>query len=265
MKKTYRYFLCFLILQFVIFIILIIAYQIPMYFLIAISLCILTCTLIVFLSSQAQNYDKMKKLNSLHRRNQKMQETYYQDLKNSEATIAKIKQDINHKIKHFQLQHNDDTLIKEYQYLCTIDYCNNSIIDAILYNKLSLAKNSHITTSIDIQVPTQINLNPIDIISIYTNLLDNAIEACILCPEEKRYIEIHSYVLQQNLMVTIKNSKHPDIILNLKNNKSNKQGDHGLGLHIIEQICTKYQGSFDIQDRITEVEMSVLLAIPDDK
>lgn len=265
MKKTYRYFLCFLILQFVIFIILIIGYQIPMYFLIAISLCILTCILIIFLSGQVQNYDKMKKLNSLHRRNQKMQETYYQDLKNSEATIAKIKQDINHKIKHFQLQHNDETLIKEYQYLCTIDYCNNSIIDAILYNKSLLANNSHIVTSINVQVPNQINLNPIDIISLYTNLLDNAIEGCILCPQEQRYIEVHSYVFQQNLMITVKNSKHPDIILHHKNNKSYKQGDHGLGLHIIEQICIKYQGSFDIKDKITEVEMTVVLAIPDDK
>ena len=60
------------------------------------------------------------------------------------------------------------TLIDEYSFLYQIDYRSNKIINAIIYNKLMLAKSHHIKTSLQVIVPDQIQIKPTDIMSVYT-------------------------------------------------------------------------------------------------
>lgn len=120
-----------------------------------------------------------------------------------------------------------------------INYCNNSYINAILYNKKSLAKQFNIIINHNIKLPEKDDLDIIDLPTIVFNILDNAIEACkyTYCPQiylnikyNDRYISIY----QKNT--------------NDKKNNEEIRGLHGYGLTIIEEIVKKYDGTCHWQD-----------------
>lgn len=190
--------------------------------------------------------------------------------------INKARDEIHKKINsysHIDLQNEDEArefakqLMQEYNFLYQTDYCSNKIIDAILYNKLTLAKKYDIQTSVQVIVPQQINISPIDIMSIYTNLLDNAIEACLKLDKEKRFIDISSMVKSNYLIIKIINSKSTHIHIDTNHMETSKpdKDNHGLGNQIIKKTCQANNGLFKIVDNGHTLEAYATLQINKEK
>ncbi|MDD3049303.1 MAG: ATP-binding protein [Bacilli bacterium] len=154
-------------------------------------------------------------------------------------------------------------LLEKYSSLYYYDYCNNKIVDSILCNKVMYAKGNHIKMNVHVILPEQINMDDIDLVSLFTNLIDNAIEATLKIEETKRLIEIESQIHNHYLIIKIKNSKSSELTINSKNNKSTKKDfkNHGLGLQIIQSICTRHHGHLDINDYNDTVEIIVTLQL----
>lgn len=141
-------------------------------------------------------------------------------------------------------------ILKEYESLYTFDYCQNKVIDAILYNKVLLAKSYNIHTVVQVIVPEKLAIKNIDLMFLFTNLLDNAIEACVKLPIKKRYIEIEAMIKTNYLIVKVKNSK--DVLVNVDKNSQSSKNDkekHGLGLQIIKICCKENKGTFTLIDK----------------
>lgn len=115
----------------------------------------------------------------------------------------------------------------------TVYYCNNSYVNAILYNKKLLASQFNISINYDIQLPENNDLEIIDLPAILFNILDNGINAC-------------KKINQSQIDLMIKyNNKY--ISIYQKNNNSDpfenkEQNLHGYGLKIVEEIVDKYDG-----------------------
>jgi sensor histidine kinase YesM len=127
------------------------------------------------------------------------------------------------------------------------DFTDNRMLNIILNDKLRLAEQKNITFTCTID--NNINLDfmdNIDLTTIFANLLDNAMEACIKIPNDKN-IMVYVGAFNNLIVITIKNSMKdiPEYIgIDMKSSKKNHRG---YGLNNVNKVIDKYNGDFDIQ------------------
>lgn len=119
----------------------------------------------------------------------------------------------------------------------------NKMTDVILNSKISLAKSRNITVRADAHVPVSLTTSEIDLCIIMGNLFDNAIEACMQLPEEKRLIRIYMDMKNTQLYLSITNTTAQK--KQRKENgrfRTNKGYGHGYGLVRVDTIVERNQG-----------------------
>ena len=123
----------------------------------------------------------------------------------------------------------------------------NSVIDAILSGKKATCDNSGIAFNCSLDDLSSIYIDILDISSVLSNLLGNAIEAAI--NSENPSIEIKIVILNNYLNIYVKNSfastpqedSSGSILLTTKKDQPEL---HGYGTQIIKEIAEKYSGNF---------------------
>ena len=139
-------------------------------------------------------------------------------------------------------------------------YCQNNLLQAILEGKRLRAEQEHIQVSYEILLPEKISINTTDLSSIFFNLLDNAIEACSSSGNPDPEIRLSANISNGFLTIYMHNTKNPLQSFTHKTTKS-EPGSHGYGLSIIEDICQKYNGSYQWIDHNNTFDSIVLLQI----
>lgn len=180
----------------------------------------------------------------------------------SQLEISNLQYDELHKIRHDIKNQMSilSELVKNKQYdelnkyfadlnelvHISIDYidCGNMVVNAVLNMELSKAKARNLTINYGILVPNELSqIQPQDLTSLVTNLLDNAIEYSINNNIDTP-IEFSLNYRNNCLLVKCKNKlsdKDINSKLNLKSHKSEIL-KHGYGTKIITSICRKYNG-----------------------
>lgn len=164
--------------------------------------------------------------------------------------ITSIQEELAADFKHKKESSKITDLRKKYAGLLNIGYSKNKIIDAILFHKFLIAEHYQIHYEAIMYVPENITIEPVHIMCLFGNLLDNAIEACRQLPQEQRWLRIEAEVKANYLVVTCENSKSPAYQVEVEGMKSTKQDaqEHGFGLAQMKRICEEQEGFFDIQD-----------------
>lgn len=122
-------------------------------------------------------------------------------------------------------------------------YCQNNLLQAILEGKRLRAEQNHIQVSYEILLPEELSVDTADLSSVFFNLLDNAIEACNTSGNPNPEIRLSANISNGFLTVYMHNTKNQAQIFTHQTTKSNS-GIHGYGLSIIEDICQRYNGSY---------------------
>ncbi len=137
----------------------------------------------------------------------------------------------------------------------------NKLIDIILNDKYSEATMQEIDFDIKAIASPRVNIDNVDLSSILFNTIDNAIEACLNCSEDNRYINLELYpdgnflcYKIRNSYNSIKNNSHKKIYFNKKEYISS-----GYGLSIIEDIVSKYDGYMDVKKDDKEYSVTIVL------
>ena len=138
-------------------------------------------------------------------------------------------------------------------------YCNNPLVNAVLWQKQQAAEKSGIAFSTDIEQSEDFPVDRIDICSLMVNLTDNALRECESC--EKPFVEIAVSRKINMLFISVKNS-----CTTLKSGKTRKlattkSGDHGYGMEIINKIAEKYNGEFALTAENGVASASVMLEV----
>ena len=89
-------------------------------------------------------------------------------------------------------------------------------------------------------------------------ILDNAIEACSSSGFDKPHLSLSLTTSKGFLSILVRNSKNPLEVFDHNTTKENTFY-HGLGLSIIEDICRKYDGSWQWNDCENTFESIILL------
>lgn len=136
-------------------------------------------------------------------------------------------------------------------------------IDSIINYKLQFAEQDKINIKTQISIPSEINIEITDIITVLGNLLDNALKAVKLLSDNQRYINIKISYTQGRLVIRIKNPYFDKI--KLENNQiisTQKDSNiHGYGLRNVNKIADKYNGIMitDYKNHIFTVDVLLYL------
>jgi sensor histidine kinase regulating citrate/malate metabolism len=133
-----------------------------------------------------------------------------------------------------QLDHhlmNVDALVKT----------GNISLDAILSAKIAQAKAMGIAVTVCATVPEGLLISDLELSIVVGNLLDNAIEACVLSSKE-RFIRIYMTMKGRMLYFSMLNSAGKKKEKTGSLFSSHKKGFHGFGLRRAESILTERGG-----------------------
>lgn len=125
----------------------------------------------------------------------------------------------------------------------TVVKTGNPMADAILNSKISLARSRNIPTQVDAHIPVKMKMSELDLCCIIGNLFDNAMEASMALPEEKRMIRVYMDMKGTQLYISFTNFTAVKKLSKVgKGFKTSKGEGHGFGLVRIDDIVSRYDG-----------------------
>lgn len=134
----------------------------------------------------------------------------------------------------------------------------NYIADSILSDKAQECKDKGISFKFTGVIPEK-NLNPLELCTILSNSLENAIEACVKVSESSPQIRMASDFKNNYWYVKIVNTSDSDIEIKNNNILTTKSDslNHGFGLQNIKDVVNKHKGEF----RIAQIDGEFTLEI----
>lgn len=190
------------------------------------------------------------------------QTRYYEEKMRDEERIKEIYHDMKNHLLLLEEEWGEknstgiENLRKEMAQYENYYRTGNKFVDIILKDKLTKATEYGIHIEDLVELIDIDFIEPLDLSTVFGNLLDNAIEACRLIEEpEKRQISISSKRERNLLIISIKNNR---VCGNIKN--APKKVIHGYGLTNVTAAVHKYGGEIDIMEE--EQEFAVNIVIP---
>lgn len=180
-------------------------------------------------------------------------ETHYQEVENMYRQTRGWRHDYRNHIQTMKAYaaQGDLEAIRKYLDMLDVDLntvdtvvkTGNSMADAILNSKISLAKARNIPVRVDAHIPVQLKMSELDLCCIIGNLFDNAIEASMKLPEEERLIRVYMDMKGTQLYISFTNftaggklSKAGKVF------RTSKGEGHGFGLVRIDAIVERLEG-----------------------
>lgn len=180
-------------------------------------------------------------------------ETHYREVENMYRQIRGWRHDYRNHIQMMKVlaANGDMDALKAYldeldtdlNTVDTVVKTGNPMADAILNSKISLARSRNIPTQVDAHIPVKLKMSELDLCCIIGNLFDNAMEASMALPEEKRMIRVYMDMKGTQLYISFTNftaAKKLDKVG--KGFKTSKGEGHGFGLVRIDDIVSRCDG-----------------------
>ncbi|SDB04248.1 sensor histidine kinase [Butyrivibrio sp. INlla16] len=141
----------------------------------------------------------------------------------------------------------------------------NPVTDVVINEAASQAEKLGCSFDCDFSFPVEKNISAMDMAIVLNNLLDNALEAVVVIPEEDRFIKISGTSKDNFYLVKTENSYDGKVIRGADNSIVSKKKDasksdkHGIGLKSVMQISDKYLGVMDVKTENKVFEVKVML------
>lgn len=197
--------------------------------------------LFILIISQFAHMKKTMEVNEKLKRIVQESNEQYQEVIEVNKSLRNIRHDIN----------KQRTVVNSISQDESVDIVTGiPVIDRILYIKGKEINNKGIEFKVDAERLSDMNIGDGAIISIFTNILDNAIEACESI--DKPWIKCNiRNDFEHKLHMIVENSKSEEIKIdesNIVTSKTEKEL-HGYGLSIIKELIKRNQGTISIEDK----------------
>lgn len=180
-------------------------------------------------------------------------ETHYREVENMYRQIRGWRHDYRNHIQMMKVlaANGDMDALKAYldeldtdlNTVDTVVKTGNPMADAILNSKISLARSRNIPTQVDAHIPVKLKMSELDLCCIIGNLFDNAMEASMALPEEKRMIRVYMDMKGTQLYISFTNFTAVKKLSKVgKGFRTSKGEGHGFGLVRIDDIVSRYDG-----------------------
>lgn len=180
-------------------------------------------------------------------------ETHYREVENMYRQIRGWRHDYRNHIQMMKVlaANGDMDALKAYldeldtdlNTVDTVVKTGNPMADAILNSKISLARSRNIPTQVDAHIPVKLKMSELDLCCIIGNLFDNAMEASMALPEEKRMIRVYMDMKGTQLYISFTNFTAAKKLSKVgKGFRTSKGEGHGFGLVRVDDIVSRYDG-----------------------
>ncbi|MDE6108022.1 MAG: GHKL domain-containing protein [Oscillospiraceae bacterium] len=180
-------------------------------------------------------------------------DTHYQEVENMYRQVRGWRHDYRNHIQVMKayaakgdmeaIQKYLDMLDTDLNTVDTVVKTGNSMADAILNSKISLARSRNIPVKVDAHIPVQLKMSELDLCCILGNLFDNAIEASMKLPEEERLIRVYMDMKGTQLYISFTNFTAGGKLQKAgKGFRTSKGEGHGFGLVRIDAIVERLEG-----------------------
>ena len=197
---------------------------------------------------------------------QKLQFENYAEQREKYSTAMSVIHDVNKHITMIEDLYRENQREEALSYtrqisdmlkpLAPVRFVNSPILNCLLSDKLKNAKLSEIEMVIDISPMADVSfMEPVDITTLFGNLLDNAIAACKKCESGRRirfYLQEHN----QMLLIEVENAVPRPVPLR---DGYIVQNQRGIGLLNIQKCVDTYRGSITYENKEKTFLCRVLL------
>lgn len=200
---------------------------------------------------------------------------YFKDYKHKQKDLVKFRHDFNSHMILIQDMMTKGEYEKAHRYFSdlTKDFApkktlpqnmltGNEILDILLQARFDLIYNNQIRILCNEPLTKLKFLNEVDCCILFSNLIDNAIEANLKFSGE-RYITISQKQTASSLYLKITNPSHEKALMVDNQFVSQKEGEyHGIGMQNIVGIINKYKGSYVITEENHTFCIQIIFPFP---
>ena len=227
----------------------------------------ITVTIYIVIEMKKENEERIKEKQAYNRLETK--NDYYEKVEESQNQIRRLYHDMNNHLYNIQMMNKSSedasdyivSLQNELKEARKTRVSGNSLFDIIVDEKMNICKNKGIEFDIDVDSKNTGFIKNMDMSSILSNILDNAIEACDKMTSNKKYIKLTSMWADDMFVIICENSKENEIkkigdrFITDKLNKS----EHGIGIKSVEKSVKNYDGNMMIfcDDSLFKVKIMI--------
>lgn len=217
--------------------------------------------------------NKIQSQNEIIKNKLDMQYSHYLTIQESHMKVKKLYHDINNHICCIENLKNNNVEINEYvsslkdeiKEFKSVSNTGNIILDIIVNEKSDICAKKGIKFICDINFSKVNFIRPIDVSSIFANILDNAIEACDKINDDNinKYIRIKGTITKTFFAIKCENSKVNSIKTNQNRLLTDKMDKfiHGIGIQSIKSSLEKYDGEILFEDDKSKFTVSIFIPL----
>lgn len=183
----------------------------------------------------------------------KLQNEYFHEIEKEKSRLADLKANVSKHMETLEkmLENSDieeskeyaDSVLQEYNKKRWKKMCNQPLLDAVLHAKIDVFEEMNIRFDVDSYISEKLPFSESELISIFHNLINNAIEACSRMDDGKeRWITFRSGVKNGVFIIHCANSRKKNERIFGRTWKKDV-ASHGLGKKIVRRIVEKHRGT----------------------
>ena len=230
-------------------------------------LCIAADIALVRTIADAGRKAELEATNRMLEKQLNMQISHYEALTSQYEANRRIRHDIMHHVNTIQYLLADGKqqeaaeyagqFLKENRRSSMLGSCENPVVDAFLFGRVEEAKKQGISVKTDIVLPAELPISNTDLVIVFGNIMDNAVEACAKLDAPS--IELDARIKGSYLIISETNPALPEA----EDTKKRRipELERGVGTQILESVAKKHDGSSVIETKDGKFTVSVILRL----
>lgn len=206
---------------------------------------------------QLQAKNQVEKYQSISENFDKQKKRTHEYINQIECVKSLLKQKQYSKLEEY-VKEICGTLDRELDAIDT----NNIIVNAILNTKYQEAEANGIVFVLKVNDLSGLKIEDKDMVTILSNLLNNAIEACKKCEWNRRILKLKIVIEDGMIKIGVRNTFSSPILYEngeIKSTKLVRAEEHGAGIKNIIEVIEKYDGSYVIKENNQEFYFSIII------
>ncbi len=213
---------------------------------------------IILLVFNVYTKDYYLKQNKIKEEIIRVQQMYFQNIYDSDREMRKFRHDIYAQLRFLGLLLADGKTETALEHLQTIEnhfeklttqkyHTGSEMLDVILNQKIQDAEKKSVSITFEGKLDAPDFMDTYDLCALFSNMLDNGIEACEAVPAEDAVITVSILTHRNTILFQFTNPATAEMYEALKNGKTTKtdRQNHGFGMENIRRVLLENGGETD--------------------